>query len=51
MHTQFWTVDENYIPTLGMHLLAGRNFSHEFPTDSTGLIVNEPPSGSWVPGA
>ncbi len=41
MHTQFWTVDENYIPTLGMHLLAGRNFSHEFPTDSTGLIVNE----------
>ena len=41
MHTQFWTVDENYIPTLGMHLLAGRNFSHAFPTDSTGLIVNE----------
>ena len=41
MHTQFWTVDENYIPTLGMHLVAGRNFSREFPTDSTGLIVNE----------
>ncbi|HLX65991.1 MAG TPA: ABC transporter permease, partial [Puia sp.] len=41
MHTQFWTVDENYIPTLGMHLLTGRNFSREFPTDSTGLIVNE----------
>jgi putative ABC transport system permease protein len=41
MHTQFWTVDENYIPALGMHLLAGRNFSREFPTDSTGLIVNE----------
>jgi len=41
MHTQFWTVDENYIPTLGMHLLAGRNFSRAFPTDSTGLIVNE----------
>jgi putative ABC transport system permease protein len=41
MHTQFWTVDENYIPALGMHLLAGRNFSRAFPTDSTGLIVNE----------
>jgi putative ABC transport system permease protein len=41
MHTEFWRVDENYIPTLGMHLLAGRNFSPAFPTDSTGLIVNE----------
>jgi putative ABC transport system permease protein len=41
MHSQFWTVDENYIPTLGMRLLAGRNFSPAFPTDSTGLIVNE----------
>jgi putative ABC transport system permease protein len=41
MHTEFWRVDENYIPTLGMHLVAGRNFSPAFPTDSTGLIVNE----------
>ncbi|MDP4217942.1 MAG: ABC transporter permease [Bacteroidota bacterium] len=38
---QVWSVDEQYIPTLGMHLLAGRNFSREFPTDSTGIVINE----------
>ncbi|MGH2649474.1 MAG: ABC transporter permease, partial [Ginsengibacter sp.] len=34
-------VDENYIPTLGMQMVKGRNFSHDFPTDSTGIILNE----------
>jgi len=34
-------VDEHYIPTLGMKIVQGRNFSHDFPTDSTGLILNE----------
>ncbi|MEO8109109.1 MAG: ABC transporter permease [Ginsengibacter sp.] len=34
-------VDEQYIPTLGMQMVAGRNFSKEFATDSTGLIINE----------
>jgi putative ABC transport system permease protein len=38
---QVWDVDENYIPTLGMKMVQGRNFSREFPTDSTGIIVNE----------
>ncbi|MEO8763755.1 MAG: ABC transporter permease [Ginsengibacter sp.] len=38
---QIWAVDENYIPTLDMHMLKGRNFSKEFPTDSTGIILNE----------
>ncbi len=38
---QIWTVDENYIPTLGMKMLDGRNFSTQFPTDSTGIIINE----------
>ena len=36
-----WTVDQDYIPTLRMKMEAGRNFSSQFPTDSTGLIVNE----------
>jgi putative ABC transport system permease protein len=36
-----WTVDEAYIPTLGMKMEEGRNFSSQFPTDSTGLILNE----------
>ncbi|AEV97576.1 cell division protein FtsX [Niastella koreensis] len=38
---QTWYVDEQYIPTLGMQLATGRNYSLEFPTDSTGIIINE----------
>ncbi|OQP62736.1 cell division protein FtsX [Niastella vici] len=38
---QTWDVDDQYIPTLGMELVAGRNFSKEFPTDSSGIIINE----------
>jgi putative ABC transport system permease protein len=33
--------DQNYIPTLGMRMIAGRNFSLDFPTDSTAVIINE----------
>ncbi|MCB0609851.1 MAG: ABC transporter permease [Lewinellaceae bacterium] len=38
---QNWRVDEDYVPTLGLEMAAGRNFSRDFPTDSTGLIINE----------
>ncbi len=38
--TNFY-VDENYIPTLGMQMETGRNFSKDFPSDSTGIIINE----------
>ncbi len=41
MSTQSWTVDENYISTLGIKMLEGRNFSSQFPTDSTAIIINE----------
>jgi putative ABC transport system permease protein len=35
-------VDDHYIPTLGMQIVKGRNFDFaQFPTDSTGLILNE----------
>jgi putative ABC transport system permease protein len=35
-------VDHNFIPTYGMQMAAGRNFSVEFPTDSTqAFILNE----------
>ncbi len=34
-------VDEQYIPTLGMKLVAGRNFSKDMSTDSTGVVLNE----------
>jgi len=38
---QTWQVDEGYIPTLGMQMAQGRNFSRDMPTDSTGVIINE----------
>ncbi|MEQ9425574.1 MAG: ABC transporter permease [Cyclobacteriaceae bacterium] len=36
-----WRVDYDYIPTLGMELVAGRNLSRDFPSDSLGIIINE----------
>lgn len=41
INVQAWTVDENYIPTLGLKIVQGRNFSQQFLTDSTGIIINE----------
>jgi len=41
MSMQGWTVDENYISTLDIRILQGRNFSPQFATDSTGIIINE----------
>lgn len=38
--TDFY-VDDNYIPTLGMQMAQGRNFSKDFPSDSVGVILNE----------
>jgi putative ABC transport system permease protein len=39
--TLCYTVDDQYIPTMGMEMAAGRNFSAQFPTDSSGVILNE----------
>ena len=38
---QSWRVDEDYIQTLGMNIVKGRNFSSLLPTDSNALIINE----------
>jgi putative ABC transport system permease protein len=38
---QNWYVDENYIPTLKMQVIKGRNFSAEMKTDSSALLINE----------
>ena len=38
---QTWNVDENYLATLNMELVEGRNFNKEFATDSTAAIINE----------
>ena len=39
--TQVWPVDDQYIPVLRMQILSGRNFSKDFLTDSTAVVVNE----------
>jgi putative ABC transport system permease protein len=39
--TEFWTVDEDYINTMGIQLTDGRNFSKEMAGDSAAIIVNE----------
>ncbi|WP_461053716.1 ABC transporter permease [Spirosoma arcticum] len=36
-----YDIDERYIPTLGMTMATGRNFSPAFGTDSLGIILNE----------
>jgi putative ABC transport system permease protein len=36
-----YDIDENYIPTLGMEIVAGRNFSKEYGTDSSAAVINE----------
>lgn len=36
-----WYVDADYIPTLGMQMASGRNFSPDMPTDTGTLIINE----------
>ncbi|HWB24721.1 MAG TPA: ABC transporter permease [Chitinophagaceae bacterium] len=38
---QIWRVDENYLPTLGMKLIAGRNFKKDMPTDAHAVIINK----------
>ncbi len=38
---QNWRVDYNYIKTLGMSIKEGRDFSLEFPSDSSAVILNE----------
>jgi putative ABC transport system permease protein len=37
----FIRADYEYIPTLQMQIIAGRNFSEEFRSDSLGIILNE----------
>lgn len=34
-------IDDQYLPTMGMKLVSGRNFSKEFGADSTNVIINQ----------
>ncbi|AEV97705.1 hypothetical protein A4D02_16315 [Niastella koreensis] len=39
--TEFWPVDEDYIKTMRMQMVSGRNFSKQLASDSMAVIVNE----------
>lgn len=41
IHTNIYWIDANYIPTLKMDLLKGRNFYPSGPADSASVIINE----------
>jgi len=41
LQTELWEVDEDYIPTMEMHLVKGRNFRKDLATDSGSIIINE----------
>tara|TARA_R110002073_G_scaffold279026_1_gene443123 strand:- start:405914 stop:408346 length:2433 start_codon:yes stop_codon:yes gene_type:complete len=41
INMQTWAVDYDYIQTLNMELVAGRDFSKQFRADSTAIILNE----------
>jgi putative ABC transport system permease protein len=41
MHINIYHIDYDYLATLGMKLVHGRNLSLDFPSDSTGILMNE----------
>ncbi len=41
LFTEIWPVDADYVSTMGMSLLKGRNFSTDHATDSLGVIINQ----------
>ncbi len=41
LNMQAWRVDHDYISTLDIELIAGRNFNKEFSADSTAILLNE----------
>ncbi|MFN8343937.1 MAG: permease prefix domain 2-containing transporter [Spirosomataceae bacterium] len=41
IHTDIFHVDYDYLRTLGLQIVQGRDFSKEFATDSSGVIINE----------
>ena len=42
---QTWDVDYDYIKTLGLEIIKGRDFSKDFGADSNGVIINETTAG------
>ncbi len=41
IHSNIYQIDYDYLSVLGMRVIKGRNFSKDFPTDSTAVLINE----------
>ena len=41
VYGQIWRVDHDYVRTLGMQMVEGRDFSLAMPTDSQSVIINQ----------
>jgi putative ABC transport system permease protein len=41
IHSNIYHIDYDYVPTLGLQIVRGRNFTRGFPTDSSGVLLNE----------
>jgi putative ABC transport system permease protein len=41
MHIDIFNIDYDFVPTLGLEIVKGRNFTRGFSTDSTGVLINE----------
>ncbi len=41
INAEKWIVDFDYVNTLGIEIMQGRNFSRDFPSDSSAVILNE----------
>jgi putative ABC transport system permease protein len=41
LNAQVWSIDYDYLKTMGMQLAKGRNFSKDFGADSSAIIINE----------
>lgn len=41
VYGQIWSVDEDYVATLGMKILEGRNFDAKLRSDTAAMIINQ----------
>jgi putative ABC transport system permease protein len=41
IHANIYHVDEDYLKTLGIKIVSGRNFSRDFPSDSSAVVINQ----------
>jgi putative ABC transport system permease protein len=41
IQTGIYRIDYNFLGTLGMQIASGRNFSPEYPSDSSAVLINE----------